>query len=209
MIKLTKSASEFMSAFDGAVDNFCTSGVSFDVNKLLVQFNLKHKDIAQVQAKVQKTTEELELLVIDADEQITEGYSNLSKQQQRELLAIYHTLMEVPSTKPRVEREDSDLVRTPRKPKVVVEKTSENYDAVFTVCSKYNAVRAFVGNVVVTGRNVSADEIYETKFGKKVNVMSVQGMTKDEILAFIQTGNRASRTSTTLSGATIDLIIKF
>ena len=206
MNTLTTAASSFLSSFDGAVDDFCTKGTKFDVNQMLNQTKLRDADLIAIQTKLQRKVDELELLVIDADEQLMEGYSNLSKAQQGDLLTIYHTLMEKVPTKSRKPRAPKDgVIRV--KPAVVT--VTHYHDTVFAICDKYKAVRVFDGNVKVTGNKVQADEIYQVRMKKTDDLLSLKDMTKDEVMSFIGSGSKTERTPTTLSGETIDFVLKF
>lgn len=203
---LTTSASNFLSAFDGAVDNFCTNGTKFDVLNLIQRSNLRGADLVAIQTKLQKTTDELELLVIDADEQITEGYSNLSKAQQRDLLVMYHTILEQVPTKNRKARAPKDGIIRVKPVEVVV---TESFNTVFAVCPKYNAVRVFNGSVQVTGNKVVASEAYEIRMPKDYNFSAMQTMTCQEILDELAGNPRTEYTPVTLSGKTIEFVQKF
>jgi hypothetical protein len=207
MTTVTKHASEFLAAFDGAVDEFCSKNVKFDAEKLIAQFRLSKTDVAAVQEKLQKTTEELELLVIDADEQITEGYSNLTKAQQRDLLTMYHAVMEISTGRAAPKSEKAEGVK--REPKAKVEAVTESHDAVYAICCKYNVIRAFVGNVKIAGSEVTADSVSQLQFGKKVNVMLAKDLTREEMREFVTQGKELSRVSTSLSGKTVDFVVKY
>lgn len=203
---LTPAASNFLSAFDGAVDNFCTNGTKFDVLNLIQRANLRGADLVAIQTKLQKTTDELELLVIDADEQITEGYSNLTKAQQRDLLTMYHTVLEQVPTKNRKPRAPKDGIIRVKPVEVVV---TESFGTVFAVCPKYNAVRVFEGNVQVTGNKVTATQAYEIRMPKDYSFSSMQTMSCAEVMAELSGNPKTDYTPVTLSGKTIEFVLKF
>lgn len=203
---LSANAASFLSAFDGAIDEFCTNGTRFSVEQMLAQTKLRDADIISIQTKLQRKVDELELVVIDADEQLIEGYSNLTKAQQREMLTMYHAIMVQVPTKSRRTRAPKDgVIRV----KEVVVKPSEQFQAVYTICDKYKAVRVFLGNVVVTGNKVTADEIYQVRMSKKDDLLTMKDMTQDEVTDYLANGKRTERTPTTLSGDTIDFVLKF
>ena len=204
-VSLTPAAANFLSAFNGAVDNFCTNGTKFDVSQLFNQSKLRDADVIAIQTKLQKTTDELELLVIDADEQITEGYSNLTKAQQRDLLSIYHAVMERKIVKSRKVKPTDGVIRVAAS----VVKVTESFDTVFAICDKYKAVRVFDGNVKVTGNTVKADQVYQVRMKKTDDLLSLKDMTKAEVMSFIESGTSTVRIPTTLSGDTIDFVLKF
>lgn len=204
---LSAAANAFIISFNGAIDTYTTSGVKFDVLKLIQSSKLRNADIVAVQTKFEKTAEELELAVIEADNQVIEGYSSYSKDQLRDMLTFYHTLLEVP-TKKKTVKDSADKPARPQKEKATV--VSENFSAVFTVCKKYNAVRVFIGNVVVTGVKVKADQIYQIRTPKNLDLSPVSTMSSaNEILEYLKDGKKTDRTPTTLSGETIDYVVKF
>lgn len=203
---LSQAAASFLSAFDGAVDDFCSKGKKVNMEQMISQSRLRGADLISIQTKLQRKVDELELVVIDADEQLMEGYSNLTKAQQRELLTMYHAIMEKVPTKNRKVRAPKDgTIRV----KDIEVKVTESFDTVFAICDKYKAVRVFKGNVKVTGNKVQADEIYQVRMKKTDDLLSLKGMACQEILSFIASGTQTDRTPTTLSGDTIDFVVKF
>jgi hypothetical protein len=210
---LSSKASAFVSSFDGAIDEFCTTGRKFDVAQLISQSKMKPAEMKEVQEKFAKKVEELELVVIDADEQLMEGYSNLTKQQQRDMLIAYHTIMEVKSEGKRMRKAksiDTDgVIRVPSV-KQQTEKIVENFSAVYATCPKYFVIRTFKGNVkAVSGKNVTADEIYETKFPKDVDLSVISSMTQDQIEDFVSTGTRHSHVPHSYTGKAVDVMVSF
>jgi hypothetical protein len=203
---LSPAAAKFLSAFDGAIDDFCTKGAKVNMEQMISQSHLRGADMISIQTKIQRKVDELELVVIDADEQLIEGYSNLTKAQQREMLTMYHTIMEKVPTKTRKALGSRDgVIRV----KDVVVKVTESFTTVFAICDKYKAVRVFDGNVKVTGNKVIADEIYQVRMSKNDDLLSLKDMSKSEVMTFIDSGNKTDRTPTTLSGDTIDFVLKF
>lgn len=209
---LSANAASFLSAFDGAIDEFCTNGTKFNVEALIDRSKLRSADLISIQTKLQKTTDELELLVIDADEQITEGYSNLTKAQQREMLTMYHAIMEkVPANgrKPRAVQPKDGVIRVKSvvaKPAVV----TETCNAVFTGSNKYKVTRVFIGDVKIAGNKVSANEVYQIRMPKDTDMEAMKTLTTiEEVKTFITGGKQTCNTPTTLSGDTIDFVLKF
>jgi hypothetical protein len=203
---LSQAAASFLSAFDGVVDEFCTKGTKVNMEQMISQSRLRGADLISIQTKLQRKVDELELVVIDADEQLIEGYSNLTKAQQREMLTMYHAIMEKVPTKNRKARGSKDgVIRV----KDVEVKVTESFTTVFAICDKYKAVRVFNGNVKVTGNKVQADEIYQVRMSKNDDLLSLKDMSKSEVMSFIGSGNKTDRTPTTLSGDTIDFVLKF
>lgn len=216
---MTKNAKEFLSAFDGCVDQFYTSGTKFDALKLVKQFRLSNRELIAVQSSIK--VEDLELLAIGADEQLVEGYSNISKAQQRELLATYHAILEIPTTLTREKKvkdvkestaKSSDAVKAPKAPKLpklVVETVVENFDAVFAIASKYRCLRTFITNVVIAGSKITADSIQEYRYTKDVDSEAIGHKTKEQFIEFMKTCSPIEGGSVTLLGKCIDTVHKF
>lgn len=212
MMTMTKNSKEFMAAFDGAVDQFCTSGTKFDAVKLAKQFRLSNREIIAVQSNLK--VEDLELLAIGSDAQNVEGYSNLTKAQQRELLCIYHSVLEIPTVATREKKQKiqttTKAVKAPKAVKVEVAPTpDENYDAVFAVAGKYRCLRTFVGNVVISGSKITADAIQEYRYPREIDAATVQAFTQEQFLDFMQTCKPIPDGSVTLIGKCIDSVHKF
>lgn len=205
-------ASKFISSFDGAVDEFITTGRKFDAAALIARCKLKPAEIKEVQDSFEKKVEELELVVIDADEQLIEGYSNMSKQTQRDLLIAYHAVMEARSVKARKERKQSNIgedgiIRSAAAPVV---KEVHCFSAVYATCPAYNVIRSFVGNVKsVGGKKVTADQIFETKFEKTTDLSVISNMTQTEIEEFISTGTRHSHVPGSYVGKAVHTVVTF
>jgi hypothetical protein len=202
---LTTAASNFLSAFDGAIDEFCTNGTKFNVENMLQRSNLRPADLIAIQTKLQKTTDELELLVIDADEQLAEGYSNLTKAQQRELLAMYHVIMERNVAKVRkVKRAPRDVIVS-----VIETAVVEKFKTVLSYCEKYRVIRAFIGNVEVKGSTIKCDRMVEVKFAKDTDVSVVANMSMEDAISFVNGGTNTNKTFTKLSNLDVHTLVKF
>jgi hypothetical protein len=204
-VNLSQAAASFLSSFDGVVDEFCKNGTKANIEQMISQSKLRGADLISIQTKIERKVDELELVVIDADEQLMEGYSNLTKAQQRELLSMYHTIMEKVPTKNRNRPAKDGVIRV----KDVEVKVTESFTTVFAICDKYKAVRVFDGNVKVLGNKVQADDIYQVRMSKSDDLLQLKNMTVDEIKSFIAAGKKTDRTPTTLSGDTIDFVVKF
>lgn len=214
-VTLTKNAQEFMSAFDGCVDKFYTAGTKFDPLKLVRQFKLSNREIIAVQSSL--NVQDLELLAIGADEQLVEGYSNITKAQQRELLTMYHSVLEIPTAPTRERKEKTEgvksaVVKEPKLPKIakpVISTTPEHYDAVFAIASKYNCLRTFIGNVVITGAKITADRIQEYRYSKELNGTDFDSYTKDNFVGMLEASKPIDGGSVTLLGKCVDSVYKF
>jgi hypothetical protein len=228
---ITQNASEFLAAFQGAVDGVCTTGRMVDMEKFIRGFKLKFVDVEQIQQRLLAATTELELLIL-GDDELADGYSNLPIATQRNLLTMHHAVMSIPSkkvTKAAVEADASDddmeapavdakavarhkakLAKTtkPTKAEAVIE---AECDAIYAPSAKYKIVRVFKGNVkVMTGDKVIADSMQEIKLGKKFSTFKfTEDMTQDEIEAIIAQGTVSTFVPSTISKAVVDLVVVF
>lgn len=191
MIELSKNASAFLNAFNDAVDNFFINGVDFNTTKLMTQFKLKLKDIPSLQSRLQSNFKEFELALSRSDEQVNEAYSHLPKSKIRNLVEKYNVIMSFSN----------------KTKKQVAQGTSHN--ALFAICKKYNVIRCFVGNVQVDGSKVSANESYLMSFKSKVNLDGLVGKSYGDIVKFLEQGKKSPRSVNTISGKTVDAILKF
>lgn len=211
MITLSKNASEFLNQFEGAIDGFIQSDRKFDVQKMIFQNKLKTEDVLAVQEKLKSQTEDFELAVIGGDAQVVEAYKHLSKAKLRDILEKYHTIMELKLKKTKKVKAENDVkpskVKKTREVKPTVD--TENFNSVFVICGKYNCVRAFVGNVKLTGVNVVADQMETFGFGKNVDVESWVTATEDELKSYIKDKKPAARSNNTISGSAVTAVLKF
>ena len=154
------------------------------------------------------------MLVIGADDQVVEGYSKVPKAVQREMLAMYHAIMEVRTEKVvKAARPDSEDSTAPRvsvyKPKKVAA-TTETFSAVYAPSSKYKMIRVFEGNVQLTGDKITADLVQEVNFGKDYASLTFRAdMTQAELQAIVATGRVAKFIPTTISSTVVDMVISF
>ena len=228
---ITQNASEFLAAFQGAVDGVCTTGRVVDMEKFIRGFKLKFVDIEQIQQRLLAATTELELLIL-GDDELAAGYSNLPIATQRNLLIMHHAVMSIPAkkvTKAAVEADASDddmeapsvdakavaraktksvKAAKPAKVEAVIE---AECDAIYAPSAKYKIVRVFKGNVkVMTGDKVIADSAQEIKLGKKFSTFKFsEDMTQDEIEAIIAQGTVSTFVPSTISKAVVDLVVVF
>jgi hypothetical protein len=228
---ITKTASEFLAAFQGAVDGVCTTGRMVDMEKFIRGFKLKFIDVEQIQQRLLAATTELELLIL-GDDELAAGYSNLPIATQRNLLTMHHAVMSIPTKKATkaavvadasddemevppvdtkaVARHKAKLAKTtkPTKAEAVIE---AECDAIYAPSAKYKIVRVFKGNVkVMTGDKVIADSMQEIKLGKKFSTFKfTEDMTQDEIEAIIAQGTVSTFVPSTISKAVVDLVVVF
>ena len=228
---ITQNASEFLAAFQGAVDGVCTTGRVVDMEKFIRGFKLKFVDVEQIQQRLLAATTELELLIL-GDDELAAGYSNLPIATQRNLLAMHHAVMGIPSkkvTKAAVETDasDDDMEAPPVDAKAVARAKTKSVkaakpakveaaieaecDAIYAPSAKYKIVRVFKGNVkVMTGDKVIADSAQEIKLGKKFSTFKfTEDMTQDEIEAIIAQGTVSTFVPSTISKAVVDLVVVF
>ena len=228
---ITQNASEFLAAFQGAVDGVCTTGRAVDVEKFIRGFKLKFVDVEQIQQRLLAATTELELLIL-GDDELADGYSNLPIATQRNLLTMHHAVMSIPSkkvTKSAVEADavDGDMEAPPVDAKAVARAKTKSVkttkptkvepaieaecDAIYAPSAKYKIVRVFKGNVkVMTGDKVIADSAQEIKLGKKFSTFKfTEDMTQDEIEAIIAQGTVSTFVPSTISKAVVDLVVVF
>jgi hypothetical protein len=225
---ITQNASEFLAAFQGAVDGVCTTGRMVDMEKFIRGFKLKFIDVEQIQQRLLAATTELELLIL-GDDELAAGYSNLPIATQRNLLTMHHAVMSIPSkkvTKAAVEADASDddmeapavdakaVARAktkPAKPTKVEAVIETECDAIYAPSAKYKIVRVFKGNVkVMTGDKVIADSVQEIKLGKKFSTFEFsEDMTQDEIEAIIAQGTVSTFVPSTISKTVVDLVVVF
>lgn len=221
--KISKAAATFLADFQGAVDTAMKSDRTIDMTKFIKQFKLKTADVVQIQSRLTRVTEELELLIL-GDDELEAGYSNLSIDKQRKLLTMHYAVMEIP-TKNAVKdvgissESDGDVaaaksVATKKAVKTVAKKNdvavTMTCDAIYAPSSKYRVVRVFTGNVVVTGVKVKADLIQEFVLGKKFdNFDFVEGLTR-EMLDDIVDGARVSKfIPSTIDSKVVDIVYTF
>lgn len=228
---ITQNASEFLAAFQGAVDGVCTTGRMVDMEKFIRGFKLKFVDVEQIQQRLLAATTELELLIL-GDDELADGYSNLPIATQRNLLTMHHAVMSIPSkkvTKAAVEADASDddmeapavdakavaraktksaKAAKPAKAEAVIE---AECDAIYAPSAKYKIIRVFKGNVkVMTGDKVIADSVQEIKLGKKFSTFKFsEDMTQDEIEAIIVQGTVSTFVPSTISKTVVDLVVVF
>lgn len=228
---ITQNASEFLAAFQGAVDGVCTTGRVVDMEKFIRGFKLKFVDVEQIQQRLLAATTELELLIL-GDDELAAGYSNLPIATQRNLLTMHHAVMSIPSkkvTKAAVEADasDDDMEAPPvdakaaaraktksvkaTKPAKVEAVIETECDAIYAPSAKYKIVRVFKGNVkVMTGDKVIADSVQEIKLGKKFSTFEFsEDMTQDEIEAIIAQGTVSTFVPSTISKTVVDLVVVF
>jgi hypothetical protein len=228
---ITQNASEFLAAFQGAVDGVCTTGRVVDMEKFIRGFKLKFVDVEQIQQRLLAATTELELLIL-GDDELAAGYSNLPIATQRNLLTMHHAVMSIPAkkaTKAAVEADasDDDMEAPPvdakavagaktksvkaAKPAKVEAVIEAECDAIYAPSAKYKIVRVFKGNVkVMTGDKVIADSAQEIKLGKKFSTFKfTEDMTQDEIEAIITQGTVSTFVPSTISKAVVDLVVVF
>lgn len=233
---ITQNASEFLAAFQGAVDGVCTTGRVVDMEKFIRGFKLKFVDIEQIQQRLLAATTELELLIL-GDDELAAGYSNLPIATQRNLLTMHHAVMSIPSKKVtkaavKVDASDDDMEAPPwkllqwmqrqlpgaktksvnaAKPAKVEAVIVAECDAIYAPSAKYKIVRVFKGNVkVMTGDKVIADSAQEIKLGKKFSTFKfTEDMTQDEIEAIIAQGTVSIFVPSTISKVVVDLAMMF
>ena len=228
---ITQNTSEFLAAFQGAVDGVCTTGRVVDMEKFIRGFKLKFVDVEQIQQRLLAATTELELLIL-GDDELAAGYSNLPIATQRNLLTMHHAVMSIPSkkvTKAAVEADasDDDMEAPPVDAKAVASAKTKSVkaakpakveavieaecDAIYAPSAKYKIVRVFKGNVkVMTGDKVIADSAQEIKLGKKFSTFKFsEDMTQDEIEAIIAQGTVSTFVPSTISKAVVDLVVVF
>ena len=228
---ITQNASEFLAAFQGAVDGVCTTGRVVDMEKFIRGFKLKFVDVEQIQQRLLAATTELELLIL-GDDELAAGYSNLPIATQRNLLTMHHAVMSIPSkkvTKAAVEADasDDDMEAPPVDAKAVASAKTKSVkaakpakaeavietecDAIYAPSAKYKIVRVFKGNVkVMTGDKVIADSAQEIKLGKKFSTFKfTEDMTQDEIEAIIAQGTVSTFVPSTISKTVVDLVVVF
>ena len=228
---ITQNASEFLAAFQGAVDGVCTTGRVVDMEKFIRGFKLKFVDVEQIQQRLLAATTELELLIL-GDDELAAGYSNLPIATQRNLLTMHHAVMSIPSkkvTKAAVEADasDDDMEAPPVDAKAVASAKTKSVkaakpakveavieaecDAIYAPSAKYKIVRVFKGNVkVMTGDKVIADSAQEIKLGKKFSTFKFsEDMTQDEIEAIIAQGTVSTFVPSTISKVVVDLVVVF
>lgn len=228
---ITQNASEFLAAFQGAVDGVCTTGRVVDMEKFIRGFKLKFVDIEQIQQRLLAATTELELLIL-GDDELAAGYSNLPIATQRNLLTMHHAVMSIPSKKVtkaavKVDASDDDMEAPPVDAKAVAKTKSvkaakpapakveavieTECGAIYAPSAKYKMVRVFKGNVkVMTGDKVIADSAQEIKLGKKFSTFKfTEDMTQDEIEAIIAQGTVSTFVPSTISKAVVDLVVVF
>lgn len=228
---ITQNASEFLAAFQGAVDGVCTTGRVVDMEKFIRGFKLKFVDVEQIQQRLLAATTELELLIL-GDDELADGYSNLPIATQRNLLTMHHAVMSIPSkkvTKAAVEADasDDDMEAPPVDAKAVASAKTKSVkatkpakveavieaecDAIYAPSAKYKIVRVFKGNVkVMTGDKVIADSAQEIKLGKKFSTFKfTEDMTQDEIEAIIAQGTVSTFVPSTISKTVVDLVVVF
>lgn len=95
----TLNVTRFLAAFDAMVDDTCTSGAKFDMAHIIPQFNLTRNEIKAVKEATEKATAEWEAVVLELDEQIVEGYSNIAKPARRQVLEMYYQVQEYSTNK--------------------------------------------------------------------------------------------------------------
>lgn len=232
---ITQNASEFLAAFQGAVDGVCTTGRMVDMEKFIRGFKLKFIDVEQIQQRLLAATTELELLIL-GDDELAAGYSNLPIATQRNLLTMHHAVMSIPTkkaTKAAVESDASDdeteappvdtkavarhkakpaKTTKPTKVEAAIEAAIEaECDAIYAPSAKYKIVRVFKGNVkVMTGDKVIADSMQEIKLGKKFSTFKFsEDMTQDELEAIIAQGTVSTFVPSTISKVVVDLVVVF
>lgn len=228
---ITKTASEFLAAFQGAVDGVCTTGRMVDMEKFIRGFKLKFIDVEQIQQRLLAATTELELLIL-GDAELAAGYSNLPIATQRNLLTMHHAVMRIPTKKATkaavvADASDDEMEVPPADTKAVarhkakLDKTTKptkaeaaieaECDAIYAPSAKYKIVRVFKGNVkVMTGDKVIADSMQEIKLGKKFSTFKfTEDMTQDEIEAIITQGTVSTFVPSTISKAVVDLVVVF
>lgn len=228
---ITQNASEFLAAFQGAVDGVCTTGRVVDMEKFIRGFKLKFVDVEQIQQRLLAATTELELLIL-GDDELAAGYSNLPIATQRNLLTMHHAVMSIPAkkaTKAAVEADasDDDMEAPPVDAKAVASAKTKSVkaakpakveavieaecDAIYAPSAKYKIVRVFKGNVkVMTGDKVIADSAQEIKLGKKFSTFKFsEDMTQDEIEAIIAQGTVSTFVPSTISKVVVDLVVVF
>lgn len=228
---ITQNASEFLAAFQGAVDGVCTTGRVVDMEKFIRGFKLKFVDVEQIQQRLLAATTELELLIL-GDDELAAGYSNLPIATQRNLLTMHHAVMSIPAkkvTKAAVEADvsDDDMEAPPVDAKAVARAKTKSVkaaqpakveavieaecDAIYAPSAKYKIVRVFKGNVkVMTGDKVIADSAQEIKLGKKFSTFKFsEDMTQDEIEAIIAQGTVSTFVPSTISKVVVDLVVVF
>lgn len=193
MIDLTKNAKYFIEAFDAAVEKFCVTGVDFNIVKLMSQFNLKSKDIPLIQEYVESDARELLEAIAKTDEQLVEAYAFLGKVRLRGLSEKYQTILSFGAVRKHI--------------KQIVKGVS--FKAVFAICKKYNVIRCFIGNVQIDGSKVSASDSYVMTFKSKFKVENAIGKSFEEIMDFVKQGKKSPRPVNTISGNTVDAVMKF
>lgn len=228
---ITNTASEFLAAFQGAVDGVCTTGRMVDMEKFIRGFKLKFVDVEQIQQRLLAATTELELLIL-GDDELAAGYSNLPVATQRHLLTMHHAVMSIPAKKATkaavvADASDDEMEAPPvdtkavARPKVKPVKTTKpakteavievECDAIYAPSAKYKIVRVFKGNVkVMTGDKVIADSMQEIKLGKKFSTFKFsEDMTQDELEAIIAQGTVSTFVPSTISKVVVDLVVAF
>lgn len=228
---ITQNASEFLAAFQGAVDGVCTTGRVVDMERFIRGFKLKFVDVEQIQQRLLAATTELELLIL-GDDGLAAGYSNLPIATQRNLLTMHHAVMSIPSKKVtkaavKVDASDDDMEAPPVDVKAVARAKTKSVnaakpakveavigaecDAIYAPSAKYKIVRVFKGNVkVMTGDKVIADSAQEIKLGEKFSTFRfTEDMTQDEIEAIIAQGTVSIFVPSTISKDVVDLVMVF
>ena len=111
--RLEEKASDFVSEFNGILDEFVMDRKAIpDVDLLVKQKQPLPAPVAKkIVAKIQRTLDELREAVAGTDPVLTEGYSNFKKTELKKLLGAYETLVE------RLQQMKKVVVRKARTPK--------------------------------------------------------------------------------------------
>ncbi len=187
---MAQAAQTFLSDFEGFLDTILTSNRKIDLEKVMPQYKLKPVDVDVIRAKLQNRADELELVVLDADESLMEGWSNVPKAKQKEMLELYYQALEFfvkrKSHKPakksvdgvfksytndtKKSKEDST---TPRVGKLLV-----------AMLPKYRMLQVYE-NAVKDGDKIEFDNAYGVQLKTVDEMTSIKEMTSAEVLKFV------------------------
>lgn len=187
---MAQAAQTFLSDFEGFLDTILTSNRKIDLEKVMPQYKLKPVDVDAIRAKLQNRADELELVVLDADESLMEGWSNVPKAKQKEMLELYYQALEFfvkrKSHKPakksvdgvfksytndnKKSKEDNT---TPRAGKLLV-----------AMLPKYRMLQVYE-NAVKDGDKIEFDNAYGVQLKTVDEMTSIKEMTSAEVLKFV------------------------
>ncbi len=206
-LKMT-AAQKFLADFDGFVDALITEDRVTDVAKAMPHYGLKRADIAVIEEKLQPKADELELVVLDTDPDLMEGWANVPKAKQKQLLDMYFDALSFKvvgksRAKKVVEKAENGAIVSKAAPKA--EKTPIVFDeatekaTVAHFSRKYNEVFVFTGARVVTDKylHVQFDSAVKYKVGKDFDFDKAEAFASTaELFAAIEGKRKAEEFAT-------------